>query len=75
MDYAAALELQRDLVARRKLGLAGDVLLLLEHPHTITMGRNGRRENLLALGDQTLLQLQRAGVVDAPEFPYAAITH
>jgi len=58
MDYAAALELQRDLVARRKLGLAGDVLLLLEHPHTITMGRNGRRENLLAREDA----LARAGI-------------
>ena len=58
MDYAAALELQRDLVARRKLGLVGDQLLVLEHPHTITMGRNGHRENVLAHEDV----LARAGI-------------
>ncbi len=58
MDYRAALELQRDLVERRKLGLVGDQLLLLEHPHTITMGRNGHAENLLAREDV----LARAGI-------------
>jgi lipoyl(octanoyl) transferase len=58
LDYAAALELQRGVVERRKLGLAGDQLLLLEHPHTITMGRNGHAENLLAPEDV----LTRAGI-------------
>jgi lipoyl(octanoyl) transferase len=58
MDYAAALALQSGLVERRKLGLVGDQLLLLEHPHTITMGRNGHRENLLAREDV----LARAGI-------------
>jgi lipoyl(octanoyl) transferase len=58
IGYAAALELQRDLAARRRLGLVGDQLLLLEHPHTITMGRNGHAENLLAREDV----LARAGI-------------
>ena len=58
VDYAAALALQRGLVAQRKAGLVGDQLLLLEHPHTITMGRNGHAENLLAREDV----LARAGI-------------
>ncbi len=46
--YGEASAMQRDLVARRKAGLIPDQLLLLEHPHTITLGRNGHIENLLA---------------------------
>ncbi|MEX2264093.1 MAG: lipoyl(octanoyl) transferase LipB [Bryobacteraceae bacterium] len=48
MEYAEAFRLQQDLVARRKAGLIPDQFLLLEHSHTITLGRNGRLENLLA---------------------------
>jgi lipoyl(octanoyl) transferase len=58
IDYGAALELQQRLVAERKQGLIADQLLLLEHPHVITLGRNGRMENLLA-GDEVL---RRAGI-------------
>lgn len=46
--YAPACELQREVVAARKLGLVPDVLLLCEHPHVITLGRNGKLENLRA---------------------------
>jgi lipoyl(octanoyl) transferase len=35
------------ICASRKLGWEPDVLLLLEHPPTITLGRNGRWHNLL----------------------------
>jgi lipoyl(octanoyl) transferase len=48
IDYGKALEMQQQLVAERKQGLVPDQLLLLEHPHVITLGRNGRMENLLA---------------------------
>jgi lipoyl(octanoyl) transferase len=48
MGYAAAWELQKRLVAARKANLITDVLLLCEHPHVITLGRNGKREHLLA---------------------------
>jgi lipoyl(octanoyl) transferase len=58
LDYGRALELQQQLVAERKQGLIPDQLLLLEHPHVITMGRNGHLENLLA-DDQVL---GRAGI-------------
>lgn len=47
VGYAAAEELQKKLVARRQAGEIPDVLLLLEHPAVITLGRNARRENLL----------------------------
>jgi len=62
MDYGRALELQQQLVAERKQGLIPDQLLLLEHPHVITLGRNGHLENLLA-NDQVL---GRAGIAFHP---------
>ena len=46
--YAPACELQRQLVEARKAGAIPDVLLLCEHPHVITLGRNGKREHLRA---------------------------
>jgi lipoyl(octanoyl) transferase len=57
-DYGTALELQRQLVAERQQGLIPDQLLLLEHPHVITLGRNGKAGNVLA-SDEVL---SRAGV-------------
>lgn len=48
MDYRAALRLQAERVAQRKAGEIPDTLLLLEHPHVFTLGRNARREHLLA---------------------------
>lgn len=46
--YGSACELQRDLIEARKAGAIPDVLLFCEHPHVLTLGRNGRREHLLA---------------------------
>ncbi len=48
MGYSEAWTLQKRAVAVRKAGAIEDVLLLCEHPHVITQGRNGKRENLLA---------------------------
>ena len=48
IGYAEAWELQKRVVAARKADAIGDVLLLCEHPHVITLGRSGKRENLLA---------------------------
>ena len=62
IDYASALEIQQQLAASRKLGTVADHLLLLEHPHVITLGRNGHLENLLA-GDDIL---ERAGIAFFP---------
>ena len=62
VEYASAFALQQQLVARRKAGAIPDQLILLEHPHTITMGRNGRLENVLAGEDI----LTRAGIAFHP---------
>jgi len=48
IGYAEAYALQKRVVAARKADAVEDVLLLCEHPHVITLGRNGRREHLLA---------------------------
>ena len=48
MGYAEAWALQKRVAAARKAGAIEDVLLLCEHPHVITQGRNGKREHLLA---------------------------
>jgi lipoyl(octanoyl) transferase len=62
IDYASALRLQQQLAAGRKQEMVPDHLLLLEHPHVITLGRNGHLENLLA-GDDIL---ERAGIAFFP---------
>jgi len=56
--YGEALALQQRFVAERQQGLVPDQLLLVEHFHVITMGRNGHDENLLAPAEV----LERAGI-------------
>jgi len=56
VPYAEAYDFQLKLVQSRKAGAIPDVLLLCEHPHVITLGRNGRREHLLA-SDNLLAQM------------------
>ncbi len=58
IGYGDALSLQQQLVAARKAGGAPDVLLLCEHPHVLTLGRNGNIENLLVSDDD----LRRMGI-------------
>jgi lipoyl(octanoyl) transferase len=45
VPYADALEMQRALVDDRKASRIGDTLLLLQHPHVVTIGvkKDGRR--------------------------------
>ncbi len=62
IDYVEAFDLQRALVDQRKRGEIPDQFLIVEHPHTITLGRNGHMENLLAREEI----LDRAGVAFHP---------
>jgi lipoyl(octanoyl) transferase len=50
VPYADALALQRQLVEERRHGRIGDVLLLVEHPHVLTLGvrGDGGRSHILA---------------------------
>jgi lipoyl(octanoyl) transferase len=49
VPYAEALALQREMVEERRAGRVGDLLLLLEHPHVLTLGvrGDGGRSNIL----------------------------
>ncbi len=48
VPYADALGLQAGLVRRRRDGAIGDRLLLLEHPHVITLGTGSDEEHVLS---------------------------
>jgi len=47
MRYAEALSIQEGLAAERKRGQGTDRLLFVEHPHVVTIGRNGHAGNVL----------------------------
>lgn len=47
LPYAEGLELQSDLVQKRRGGQIPDQLLLLEHPHVITLGTNAKTNHIL----------------------------
>jgi lipoyl(octanoyl) transferase len=56
VDYADGLCLQRERVAARKAGVIPDTLLLLEHPHVYTLGRNAQKDNILLSVEQLTLR-------------------
>jgi len=53
MGYEKAWDLQHQLWSRRVEGELPDLLLILEHPHVITLGRRGNRTHL-KVSPQTL---------------------
>jgi lipoyl(octanoyl) transferase len=69
VDYGEALSLQQELVALRQAGRIGNLLLLLEHPPVLTLGRNASRSNILASDELlaargvTLHEINRGGDV------------
>jgi len=54
VPYAEALALQRELVEQRRAGRIGDTLLLVEHPHVLTLGvrGDGGRSHILASDEE-----------------------
>lgn len=58
VPYGKALDIQVKLLEMRKRGEIDDTLLLLEHPHTVTIGRRGNMGNLLAAGNY----LEKSGI-------------
>lgn len=71
IGYGEAFEVQQSFVARRKRGEISDQFLFVEHPHTITLGRNGKMEHLLA-GEEAL---RRAGISFYPSDRGGDITY
>jgi lipoyl(octanoyl) transferase len=69
IDYDSALTLQKQTELAVKTGIQPDTLLLLEHPHTLTIGRRGDRESILLDDAQlsarnvTLFETNRGGKV------------
>jgi lipoyl(octanoyl) transferase len=70
MRYADALELQRRVARQRITGeIPEDVLLLVEHPHVVTLGRSTKLVNLVASREELeargieLFDVERGGDV------------
>lgn len=56
VEYGSGLELQRSVLGQRRSGSIPDSLLLLEHPHVVTLGRRA---------DDTHLVTDRLGLTNA----------
>jgi lipoyl(octanoyl) transferase len=69
VGYDEGLRLQDEVAALRLAGRVENTLLLLEHPPVLTLGRNARRENVLASDELlarrgvTLHEINRGGDV------------
>jgi lipoyl(octanoyl) transferase len=69
VPYDAAWALQNRVADERRAGLVPDTLILLEHPHTYTIGRSGTRDHVflneaeMAARGITCLDVDRGGDV------------
>ena len=66
MPYGEALALQKDLVLERQSGKVPDLLLLLEHPHVVTVGVGARRSLKNLLVPESVLQARGVELHQAP---------
>ncbi len=63
-EYQAVWARQLEEVERRKGGAGDDTLLLVEHPHVITLGRSrAAQANVLLPGDVPVVEVERGGDV------------
>ena len=62
VDYKEAWDLQKEIFTKRVNGETEDVLLLLEHPNTYTLGKTTDRENLK--GSEDYLKSNQISVYD-----------
>lgn len=58
LEYGKALAIQEKLLALRQAGKMGDIMLLVEHPPVLTVGRRGEYSNILLPTEE----LKAAGV-------------
>jgi lipoate-protein ligase B len=62
-EFGEVWALQRELVGKRQRDEIPDTLILVEHPHVITLGRGTHKENVLAPGDVPIFVIERGGDV------------
>ena len=62
IDYAEALDLQHELLQLRKDKRINDVFLMLEHPHTYTLGKTADKKNLV--GSKEYLEENKISVFE-----------
>jgi lipoate-protein ligase B len=60
-EFGEVWKLQLELVGARQRDEIDDTLLLVEHPHVITLGRSTKRENLLRPEDTPIFEIERGG--------------
>jgi lipoate-protein ligase B len=60
-EFGEVWKQQLELVGARQRDEIADTLLLVEHPHVITLGRSTKRENLLAPADTPIFEIERGG--------------
>lgn len=67
VPYREALEIQQQITSARALKQIPDTLLILEHPHTYTLGKSGNRQHLLLTAEEchdkgiTVIDADRGG--------------
>ena len=62
IPYAEAWDLQKEIFSKRKEGVINDSFLMLEHPHTYTLGKVAKREHLLLTEEE--LEKEKISVFD-----------
>ena len=62
IDYKEAWDLQREILSQRLSGDVEDILFLLEHPNTYTLGKTAHKENLK--GSEDYLKENKISVYD-----------
>jgi lipoyl(octanoyl) transferase len=64
LDYRGAHARQLEVLGEVQRGERGDTLMLVEHPHVITLGRTrGAQQNVLVPGDVEVVPVERGGDV------------
>jgi len=64
-DYKQVWEFQKRVVELRNLNQTSDTVIMVEHSHVLTLGRNGHRENIL-INDLPVFEIERGGDVTYP---------
>jgi lipoate-protein ligase B len=62
-EFAEVWAMQREMVTARQRDEIPDTLILVEHPHVITLGRGTHRENVVAPGAMPIFEIERGGDV------------